>query len=131
MWQELHEETAFCPAVMQHVEVLDDGRTPRLLEILRAVQEAEKKGSVQRSLTLVFCSEASVAPVALALGQRQMACIKLTAPNQKETESASLEVSYDLPDLEAHRKRLERLNEICFEESFSVGEIHLQHVDPH
>lgn len=134
----LSQEATFCPAVTQHVEVLEAEEKPsRLLCILRDVQEAERKGLVQRSLTLVFCLEASIAPVSLALGQRQVACLKLTASNQQErlkgfhldgkrvllcTDEAlsaygassipevARAVSYDLPDLQCHRKRLERLN---------------------
>lgn len=134
----LSQEATFCPAVTQHVEVLEAEEKPsRLLRILRDVQEAERKGLVQRSLTLVFCLEASIAPVSLALGQRQVACLKLTASNQQErlkgfhldgkrvllcTDEAlsaygassipevARAVSYDLPDLQCHRKRLERLN---------------------
>ena len=131
----LNEAAAFCPAVVQSVEVLEDEeKIPRLLRILRDVQEAEKKGLVQRSLTLVFCSEASVAAVALALGQRQVGCLKLTAASQKDrlkgfhldgkrvlvstdealsswrSDELARVVSFDLVDLASHRSRLERLN---------------------
>ncbi|CAE7870019.1 FMO2, partial [Symbiodinium sp. KB8] len=80
------EPDAICPAVSQAVEVCSvSDRIPRLLQLMREVQESEKKGLRVRSLTLVLCADTDdVQKAAAALADRQLACIKLVEAGQQE-----------------------------------------------
>lgn len=114
------------------IEFQAQEKAARLLEILKDAHEAERKGSEQRSLTLVFCQESSMDDLALALNQQQMSCVKLTKATQGRLQGFHLDgkrvllcsdeqlgqvkvhrvVSYDLPDYETHLKRLQRLQDV-------------------